>query len=497
MTSEPSDPNDPEVGESSGAEVAIPRLEPDTIEREVFAARLEARMLGVQPELPRIDRFAIERKLGAGGMGTVWLARDEKLDRRVALKLVRGSNERASQRMRIREARGLARIAHPNVIAIHDVGEHEGRVWLAMEYVPGQTLHACASELERETLLRHWIAAGRGLAAIHAAGLVHRDVKPDNVLLGFDGRVRVIDLGLVRPADERGAKPVLTPMPGAAKPESVMTPGFVGTRNYAAPEQLRGGPIDARTDQFGFCKAAAETLRAATKAEDGPLPAFVRRALARGQEPDPEQRFADMDALLDALESGLGPQPTPLAPGQEVDPAGQHQRLGTMLLLASLALLLGLSLVERSDRGPPGSQAKASAVEGTGASAEPSPGWAACMARAKPPCGSSEVVEVVEFVVRCEDTECDALEIRPEAARISGERLPFDVDVDNRTPAPLELRWHTAAGLERAGEARHGPGRRPLAPHWQAAEVPVCVDFVDANGRLVSRAITTAAACGS
>ncbi|MCA9697338.1 MAG: serine/threonine protein kinase, partial [Myxococcales bacterium] len=155
-----------------------PRLDQDTLEQQVFAARLEARMLGGAPELPRIDRFTIERKLGAGGMGTVWLAHDQSLDRRVALKLVRGKDSAAGRRMRLREARGLARISHPNVIAVYDVGEHEGRVWLAMEYVPGRTLHACAGEFDRAQILAYWIAAGRGIAAIHGAGLVHRDIKP-------------------------------------------------------------------------------------------------------------------------------------------------------------------------------------------------------------------------------------------------------------------------------------------------------------------------------
>lgn len=100
-------------------------------------------------------------------MGTLWLAHDEVLDRRVALKPVRRGGAAAGERMRLREARGLARISHPNVIGVHDVGEHEGRVWLAMEYVPGRTLRACAGELERDEALIHWIAAGQGLAAIH------------------------------------------------------------------------------------------------------------------------------------------------------------------------------------------------------------------------------------------------------------------------------------------------------------------------------------------
>jgi serine/threonine protein kinase len=281
---------------------AIARPEPDTLERKVFEARLEARLLGGEPELPRVDRFVLERMLGSGGMGTVWLARDEISAGHVALKVVRGQAGGAGERMRLREARGLASVSHPNVIGLVDVGEHEGRVWLAMDYVPGATLRECAAELERERVLSLWIDAGRGLAAIHAANLVHRDVKPDNVLLGDDGRVRVIDLGLVREIS-RAPPPARSPAEARAL-ELVVTPGFVGTRSYAAPEQLRGEPLDARADQYAFCVALLESLRAAKPPpgrEDEPLDDALLALLARGRAPLPAQRFVDMHALLDAL----------------------------------------------------------------------------------------------------------------------------------------------------------------------------------------------------
>jgi len=453
------------VEQSGDDDVAYARPEPDTLERKVFEARLEARLLGGEPELPRIDRFVLERVLGAGGMGTVWLAHDEALDRRVALKLVRSSSAMAGERMRLREARGLARIVHPNVIAIHDVGEHEDRVWLAMEFVPGRTLRACAGELRRERVLAHWLAAGRGLAAMHAAGLVHRDVKPDNVLLGDDGRVRVIDLGLVRTAVRSHGAHVPGVDPRAS--EVVMTAGFVGTRAYAAPEQQRGEPVDARADQYSFCVSVLESLRAARPTpgrEHEPLPAALLGALARGRDEDPARRFASMTELLDALEHH--------------PPRASSLRRSRVIGLAIVGLLgatVPLVWPRTTDRGP-------------------DPAWSECMARAAPAC-EGQATEVIELVLRCADRSCATIDVEPSAALLAGERLPFDIDIDNRTPQPVELRWHTANDEARSDHGELEPGRHPLPPHWQESDVPVCIDVVDAHGRVQSIAIQRATAC--
>jgi serine/threonine protein kinase len=445
----------------SEGELALARPEPDTLERKVFEARLEARLLGGEPQLPLIDRFVLERMLGAGGMGTVWLAHDQALDRRVALKLVRGGGTAAGERMRLREARGLARIAHPNVIAVYDVGEHEGRVWLAMEFVPGRTLRDCAAELEREQVLALWIAAGHGLAAIHAAGLVHRDVKPDNVLLGDDGRVRVIDLGLVREAAKRDGALVAGPDPRAS--EVVITPGFVGTRSYAAPEQQRGEPVDARADQFAFCVSLLESLRAAKPGQaraDEPLPAGLLEALARGRDAEPARRFASMDELLAVLESAT------------------HRARATRWAWVLGVVVVVVGLIAAALAWP----------------SRPDPAWSECMARAQPVC-DGQASEVIELVLACADPNCDALHVQPSAALLVGERLPFDIDVDNRTAQDIELRWHAAGDARRSGRGRLEPGRQPLPPHWQAGDVPICVDVVDARGQVSSIAIDRAAAC--
>ena len=458
-------------GDSDG-DLARMRIEPDALEREVFEARLRARMFGGDPELPRVDRFVLERMLGAGGMGTVWLARDENLDRSVALKLVRSRSAAAGERMRLREARGLARIAHPNVISVYDVGEHEGRVWLAMEFVPGRTLRECASELGRDTLLRHWLTAGRGLTAIHAAGLVHRDIKPDNVLLGDDGRVRVIDLGLVRTAVRRDQG--LAQGPDLRTHEVAMTPGFVGTHSYAAPEQRRGEPVDARADQYAFCVSLLESLRAAKPSpgrEHEPLSAALRDVLASGRAPDPAQRFESMTELLDALERSTA---ATALPARSTGPKRTKR-----LALTALVVLAGA--------------AGALAFASSSSLPAPAPPWSECMARASPVCEGA-ASEVIELVLSCADPSCDELEVNPRAALLEGDRLPFDLNIDNRGGEAVELRWH-AADASRSGSARLAPGRHPLPPHWGAVDLPVCVDVIDARGRVRSVTIDRTAVC--
>src|SRR5690606_1441150 len=147
----------------------------------------------------------IEDKLGSGGMSTVWRAHDRQLGRAVALKFMHfaGESQARGERRLLREAQALARIAHPNVVSVFDFGTHEDRVWVAMEHVPGRTLRELSGrERSWRARLDTWIALGRGLAAVHAVDLVHRDIKPDNALLGDDGRVRLIDFGLVRFADD-------------------------------------------------------------------------------------------------------------------------------------------------------------------------------------------------------------------------------------------------------------------------------------------------------
>jgi eukaryotic-like serine/threonine-protein kinase len=285
----------------------------------------------VAEQLERVDRFRVVRKLGAGGMGMVYEAWDEKLQRRVALKFLRSEAGReSSERRFLREAQGLARISHPNVVPVYDVGRWEGRVWIAMEYVAGRTLGAWAAEAPREPaeIVRHWIAAGRGLAAIHAAGLIHRDIKPDNVLLGDDGRVRIVDFGLVKAADtldgessssgprnSESSVHSIGPETSSLDENLTVVHGFVGTPSYAAPEHWERRWVDARSDQYSLCVSLWEALCGSRpprqeRLRGGLVPLRdeqrmskrLHLALSRGLALEPRDRFEDMPRLLAALE---------------------------------------------------------------------------------------------------------------------------------------------------------------------------------------------------
>jgi len=210
----------------------------------------------------QIGRYRILDLVGAGGMGVVYSAFDPELDRRVALKLVRTAADEESQRARLlREARAIARVAHPNVVAVHDAGTIGDRVFIAMEFVDGATLTKSSRSLpERLELLAQ---AGQGLLAAHRAGLVHRDFKPDNVLVGRDGRVRVTDFGLARPQAESDPAPSPDELRRSPDVPLTQTGALAGTPAYMAPEQMRGERIDVRADVFSFCVTAWECLHGA------------------------------------------------------------------------------------------------------------------------------------------------------------------------------------------------------------------------------------------
>jgi len=287
------------------------RVEPQLLSDEEVLARLRAS--------DQIEHFTILRRLGEGGMGIVSLAYDERLDRKVALKVIRqGFCDQPDHRRRLlREAKALARLSHPNVVAIYEVGEYCGRPYLAMEYVEGVELRQWLRQAKRplHEILRVFVDAGRGLAAAHAAGLVHRDFKPANVLVSAAGRACVLDFGLSRAAD------VVPPVGEDHPPTDVVTVAgvIIGTPAYMSPEQLLGRPLDARSDQYAFAVALHEALVGArpfggkdlkdrlregftvTITADAGLPRAVQRALQRALAESPEQRFQSMDALLAAL----------------------------------------------------------------------------------------------------------------------------------------------------------------------------------------------------
>jgi tetratricopeptide (TPR) repeat protein len=269
-----------------------------------------------------VDRFTVLEPLGEGGMGVVVAAYDPSLDRKVAIKLlhpegISTSSEKGRLRL-VREAQAMARLSHPNVITVYEVGTVGDEVFIAMELVEGETL---AQWLGREPrpwreVVRVFVQAGRGLAAAHRAGLVHRDFKPENVLVAEDGTVRVTDFGLAGLSAE-------SPSPAAAGVLTVpltSTGGVLGTPAYMAPEQYQGLEADARADQFSFCVALYEGLHRArpfggsTPAEiaeaiaarriapaSSEVPRWLRAVVKRGLEPDPRDRWRSMNALLDAL----------------------------------------------------------------------------------------------------------------------------------------------------------------------------------------------------
>ncbi|HSN28417.1 MAG TPA: serine/threonine-protein kinase, partial [Kofleriaceae bacterium] len=207
----------------------------------------------------RISKYELGERLGTGGNGVVLLARDVTLDRKVAIKVLRGAaTDEASQRL-LREAQSAAKLSHENVIVVHEVGTHDGSVFVAMEYVAGGTLRDVDRTHGWREVLDAYRRAGRGLAAAHAAGLVHRDFKPDNVLVGEDGRVRVTDFGLVSVGGTDTVSP--GPLDGGALATTLTRSGTImGTPRYMAPEQHHGEPVDARADQFAFCVALYEAL---------------------------------------------------------------------------------------------------------------------------------------------------------------------------------------------------------------------------------------------
>jgi tRNA A-37 threonylcarbamoyl transferase component Bud32 len=302
------------------------------------AASGDARPATTPLDAPTLGRYRLEHKLGEGGMGVVHAAFDPDLERRVALKVLRvddrsGSNE-ARQRL-LREARAMARLTHPNVVVVHEVGNAHGRDYVAMELIDGDALSEWLRGEKRapDEILAAFLAAGRGLAAAHAANLVHRDFKPHNILRGKDGRVVVTDFGLARgvdalPRGKADAFETTIELRHAASSTSTpsslsgltVTGSVLGTPAYMAPEQWNAQTVGPAADQFAFCVALWEALvgerpyRADTveqlkaAVERGPgaldasrLPRPLRTALRRGLDPDPAKRWPSMNALLARL----------------------------------------------------------------------------------------------------------------------------------------------------------------------------------------------------
>ena len=282
----------------------------DDVDARRWRAAVEQRLFGKRTPPQMIGRYTILSKLGEGAHGTVYEAFDPQLERAVALKLVRIGAKDADavpgQRL-LQEARSLARLKHPHVVAVHDVGWEGRDIFIAMELVEGTTLRrwfAQRTPPRFDRIMDVFVQAARGLEAAHQAGLVHRDFKPENVLVGDDGRVRVSDFGL---AESR--------VPDDDDAERVRPGMIVGTPAYMSPEQRAGEAADHRSDQFSFCVALLEALKGRRPdlaridveldgADARRIPRWLRRLLHRGLSRDPAARFVDMGVLLRELDRG-------------------------------------------------------------------------------------------------------------------------------------------------------------------------------------------------
>jgi len=272
----------------------------------------------------KLGRYVLGETLGMGGMGVVYAAHDPDLHRDLAIKVLRPGLDAAvpdATKRIVREAQAMARVAHPNVVAVYDVGTVGDQVFIAMERITGMSLRGWlkASPRSPADILEMFIAAGQGLIAAHDAGMVHRDFKPDNVLIGADGRPRVTDFGLAFEQDDEPVSEVTS--------ESTSKP-IVGTPSYMAPEQHAGANVDARSDQFSFAVALYEALYGKRpfagktrdqlvdaimnqRIESAPSrgPASLRAILVRSLSVKPGDRYPEMEDLLKALGRDRGRVP--------------------------------------------------------------------------------------------------------------------------------------------------------------------------------------------
>lgn len=303
----------------------------DSFEKAQMLDELRGRMFAAKTDPTTIGRFRVIERLGSGAHGVVFAAEDPRLERRVAIKLLRRERVQGTelgggaQERLLREAKTLAKLRHRNVVSVHEIGEHDGRVFLAMELVEGQTLAQWIEDGPHaaEAIVTVFLAAGDGLAAAHSAGLVHRDFKPANVLIDADGHVRVADFGLARTAgsDDATQSNIPSDAGGSVEENLTATGVLVGTPVYMAPELLSGAGATALSDQYAFCLALDEAFYGARRfsgrniaelaanialgreaeREPASIPRAVRRVINRGLSADPAHRFGSMEELLTEL----------------------------------------------------------------------------------------------------------------------------------------------------------------------------------------------------
>ncbi|MCH9683728.1 MAG: serine/threonine protein kinase, partial [Deltaproteobacteria bacterium] len=314
---------------------------------------IKARLFGEEPPLRRVGRFILLGDLGHGGMGTVWRAYDEQLDRQVAIKLMRESLRAEHEARLLREAQALARLSHPNVVQVYEVGSVDDQLFIAMELLAGDTLRDWQDRQDQpwRASLDAYVQAGRGLAAAHSADLIHRDFKPSNCMIDPDGRVRVLDFGLAcgvdldheldasveltasgeYPASKSGSGSIPSSSSSMLRRRLTQASSLLGTKAYMAPEQLYGMPPSVHSDQFSFCVALYEALYRQLPFSEQPVatllemaegtahmpqppttgsdvPRWLQRAVWRGVSANVQDRWPSMEALLHELEHQL-PRP--------------------------------------------------------------------------------------------------------------------------------------------------------------------------------------------
>ena len=299
---------------------------PRSLRAALVRASVQAQLFGKSEPL-RLGRYELREHVGSGAMGSVFLGRDADLERDVAVKVLgRGGDAERIRARLLREARAMAKLRHPNVVAVYEAGVIDERAFIAMEYVDGTTLRTWLGQPHsHQEILAAFRQAAEGLAAAHAAGVVHRDFKPDNALVGADGRVQVTDFGVAHAFDADEPRAGRQEAPAAAEQPATRGTDLsrAGTPRYMAPEQFDGAQIDGRTDQFAFCVALFEALYGAPPFEGESLaelaeaarrgaptlpadrrgvPRHLEEALVRGMSADPGDRFATMGALVDAFE---------------------------------------------------------------------------------------------------------------------------------------------------------------------------------------------------
>jgi tetratricopeptide (TPR) repeat protein/predicted Ser/Thr protein kinase len=461
-------PDTPPDGAPRGADEAMgPAPAVEVADRDRIRAGARAKLFGEPPPKPaapaepapppasdpeRIGRFRILDRLGEGGMGVVYSAYDPELDRKVALKLLRpdladdASHGSAGTGRLQREAQAMARLNHPNVVTVHEVGRHDDQVFVAMEFVDGHTLRAWAEQdHDWQTIVAVYCDAAQGLGAAHRAGIVHRDFKPDNVMLGEDGRVRVMDFGLSRAeasqhAEADTAVDTLDPL--------TRTGAIMGTPAYMAPEQHNAAPTTAASDQFAFCVSLWEAL-----AGERPFPGDTYNALAgavvTGKIRTPPGTATAPSRIFDALRRGLSVAPADrfdsmeaLADTLRVTPYRTARRVG-------IGVALGTGIAAAFYAGSRPDPVRAGACDDAGSAIETS--WSDqrqaavrdALLQSEAPYAAAAWSGVEQLLGRYADTWVRAAETRCTAALVES----ADQDLLQRQALCLDSRRSTFEGL--------------------------------------------------